>query len=224
MPDQYAVVQPTPSRQPLKRVLKRATIAVLFVIVLMIPALRRLRRRFWIWTALRAIAVVAGGWLISRFLYADEGAGALVPGVLLVLFGLLVRARPQKKSVDSLADDLHALVVVNGGSFLSSENSKPVPHVRIFVNSERLLALAGLRSPLADIPFARVRELSAHPDSQPARAGSNGSTWSLEITWQSSELVTVRFHYEGAFAEHLARVAEKTLRVLWKKELPVLRA
>lgn len=221
MPDQYALTQPAAPKRRLRRALKRGGIAVLFSVVLVIPGLRRLRRRFWLWTALRCVAVLAGGWLISRFIYATAGAGTLVLGLALVIFGLLFRARPQAKTVDHIARDLQALVVVNGGSFLSAVNDRPVADVKLFVNAERVLALSVLPQPLVEIPFAHVRELSAHPG--PDENAHQPGTWNLDITWQSSGLTTTRFSYEGIFAEHLARVAETTLRSLWKKELPVLR-
>jgi hypothetical protein len=41
--------------------------------------------------------------------------------------------------------------------------------------------------------------------------------------WESGEVRTSTFRYEGFFAEHLARVAETTLRGVWKKGLPVLK-
>ena len=34
---------------------------------------------------------------------------------------------------------------------------------------------------------------------------------------------TAHFRYDGVFAEHLARVAENTVRNLLRKELPILR-
>ena len=34
---------------------------------------------------------------------------------------------------------------------------------------------------------------------------------------------TARFRYDGFFAEHLARVAETTVRNVLRRELPVLR-
>jgi hypothetical protein len=34
---------------------------------------------------------------------------------------------------------------------------------------------------------------------------------------------TARFRYDGVFAEHLARVAENTLRTVLRRDLPVLR-
>jgi hypothetical protein len=141
---------------------------------------------------------------------------------VLVTFGLVVRSRSQTFSVDSVARDIQALVVVNGGDLLFPLTGKRVRHVHLFVNSDRVVALSKPANPLLEIPFSRIRDLSAHAVS--ARTGHEGSVWNLDVTWQSAELTTTRFYYEGTFAEHLARVAEATLRGLWKKELPVLKA
>jgi hypothetical protein len=216
MADQYLR-----SKRPVRQALKRIAIAVLFLLVLIIPALRRLRRRVWVWTGIRVLAAGAGGWLISRFADATASASALVAGIVLILFGLALRAGPQTPSLDSKAQDLRALVVVNGGTFRYDDGGKQIRHVHLFVISDRVVALAKAAKPLVEIPFSSIRDLSADAVSQ--EKGRKRNLWNLNVTWQSAELTTTRFCYEGVFAEHLARVAEQTLRSLWKKELPVLR-
>lgn len=220
--DQYALVQPLSLRRRLGRVLKRAGMGLLFSLVLVVPALRRVRRRFWMWTAIRAVAMIAGSWLVTRFLYAGADAGVLALGILLVVSGLLFGARLQEKSVDGLARELGALVVVNGGSFVPA-GGKPVPRVSIFASSERLLVISKLRQELLKIPVSRICGLCIHADAR-AVGSSQGAKWNLDITWRSENLVTTQFCYDGPFAEHLARIAENTVRSLWKKELPVLNA
>jgi hypothetical protein len=194
-------------------------IAILFLFVLTIPAIRRARRRIWVWTGIRAVAVAAGGWLISRFVYATASASVLAVGIGLVVFGLALRAHPQTPSVDSMAQELRALVVVNGGTFLGAE--KRIPHVHLFVISDRVLAVSNPAKPLLEIPFFSIRDLSAHAVLE--ETGHEKTLWNLNVTWQSPELTTSRFQYKGVFAEHLARVAETTLRNVWKTQLPVLR-
>ena len=72
--------------------------------------------------------------------------------------------------------------------------------------------------------MVRVRELAARP--VPAQGGpeDEAQTWDLEITWESKDMRTARFRYDGFFAEHLARVAENTVRNVLRKELPVLKS
>ena len=95
--------------------------------------------------------------------------------------------------------------------------------VSIFVNPHRLFVVDDHNHTLEEIPLVRVRELSVsrrisaqdEPDAEP-------QTWELEITWESKEMRTARFRFDGVFAEHLARVAENTVRNLLRKDLPVL--
>jgi hypothetical protein len=217
-----SAVRPAPSRQHLRHAVKRAGIAILFLFVLIIPALRRLRRRMWLWTVIRATAVAAGGWLIQGFIYAAEGAGALALGIVLVLFGLAFRARPQVPTLDNLAQELRALVVVNGGSLIAADGVKLISNIHLLVNSDRVLASSRLRPPVVEIPFSSIKNLTVQ---RVVLAGNEGqSIWDLEITWQSQAVTTTRFRYRGVFAEHLAGVAEITLRNLWKKQLPILPA
>ncbi|MGH9403644.1 MAG: hypothetical protein ACRD2P_16260 [Terriglobia bacterium] len=137
-----------------------------------------------------------------------------------------------KKSVDALAAELNALVVVNGGVLIDAVHLKPLPQVSIFVNPSRLIVLSQNHQRLEEIPLASIDGIAARQAAL-ARASKRrkpGSTlaaleatevWDLEITWQSGE-VSTRFRYEGAFAAHLAGIAEKTLREVWKKGLPVI--
>jgi len=234
MPDQQPPNLPAPTRLSFAQAVKRTALALLFSAILLIPRLRRLRRRLWAWSAIRVAASLGGVWLIWRFSYAGAGAGRLLCGLALVAFGLLVQARPEGKPTDGLARELNALIVVNGGSFFAAPARKPVRGVSIFVNPERLLVIDPRQRQLVEIPLASLRELKTHnsADGSPPVAGSTwphetagggSQPWNLEIVWESGEVRTSTFRYEGFFAEHLARVAETTLRGVWKKGLPVLK-
>ncbi len=190
----------------------------------MIPRARRLRRRVRVWTTIRAAAACGGAWFIWRFIYAGAGAGYLVFGLLLLVFGLLVSARPEAKSVDAQAREFNALVVLNGGTFVPPQGGKPSRGVRIFVNPERLFVLDERDRALAEIPLAAVRHLVARAAVLQPASGGAGKLWQLEVSWERGDVHTVTFRFEGFFAEHLARVAETTLRNVMKKDLPVLRA
>ncbi|HEY6292370.1 MAG TPA: hypothetical protein VI455_12540 [Terriglobia bacterium] len=217
--------------------------AVLFSAILLIPRIRRLRRRVWAWTVVRCLGAGTGGALVWRFVragaatrLADGAAGqtagikSLLFGIALMAFAALVKARPEKQSLDQLARKLGALVVVNGGCFLPPNGTKSVAEVSVFVSLARLLVLTSKRQQVAEIPLAGVRHLSAHPagsDRLSATSSANDrshppAAWDLEIAWESSEPLEACFRYEGFFAEHLARVAEETIRSVWKKALPVL--
>ena len=96
---------------------KQAGLFILFGTILIIPRLRRLRRRVWVWTCVRLGAAACGGWLVWRFARGQMGWTGLGFAGLLLAFSILMRARPLVKSGDALAQELNALVVLNGGAF-----------------------------------------------------------------------------------------------------------
>jgi hypothetical protein len=200
---------------------RKAALSVLFAAILVIPKVRRLRRRIWEWSAVRILVALLGCLLGWRYKHANGGVVDLVLGVALMAFGLLVRAKPEAKSVDAQARELDALVVLNGGAFIPAGNERPSRIVRIFVNPDRLFVVDEHEHTLEDIPLVRVRELAARPLPAAGEPDAEAQTWDLEITWESKDTRTARFRYDGVFAEHLARVAETTVRNLLRKDLPV---
>ncbi len=203
--------------------LKRAALSVLFTAILIIPKIRALRRKIWEWSAVRLLMAALGCLLGWRYKHANGGLADLLLGIALMAFGLLVRAKPQAKSVDAQAREFDALVVLNGGAFIPHGADRPSRLVSIFVNPDRLFVVDEREHTLEEIPVIRVRELEARPVTAPGEPEAQAQTWDLEITWESIEMRTARFRYDGVFAEHLARVAENTLRNLLRKELPILR-
>ena len=199
---------------------KQAGLFMLFGTILMIPRIRRLRRRVWAWTCVRLAAAACATWLGWRYKHAGAGVASLAASLLLFAFSLLVRAKPKVKSTDALTDELSALIVLNGGIFLQSPDSTPIQPAQIFVHPEQIIVLGPCERRLLEIPLAKVRNLAAHP--VPNGAGEGAEPWEVEVNWVADAPCTTTFHYDGAFAEHLARVTESTLRGQWKKELPVI--
>jgi hypothetical protein len=218
MPDKTP--QPAPTRESARTRARRLAIAILFSAILLIPRLRRLRRRPWGWLVLRIVVAAAGAALIWRFFRSGGGPASLVTGLVLLAVGISVRARAQNKSVDDVARELDALVVVNGGDFSSSGNAHR--DVRIAVGAERLVVLTRAHQRLAEIPLDATRQIST------GLAGANGhrssAVWELRIDWESEGCETARFRFEGTFAEHLAHVAGQTITSVWKRSLPVIRS
>jgi hypothetical protein len=202
---------------------RKAALSVLFAAILVIPKVRALRRKIWEWSAVRVLMASLGCLLGWRYKHAKGGVVDLVLGVALMAFGLLVRAKPQAKSVDAQARELDALVVLNGGAFIPAGNERPSSIVRIFVNPDRLFVVDEREHTLEEIPLIRVRELAACPVPTQGEPEAEAQTWDLEITWEAKEMRTARFRYDGVFAEHLARVAETTVRNQLRRDLPVLR-
>jgi hypothetical protein len=218
----------TPAIVPLSvrlwHALRKAALSVLFAAILVIPKVGRLRRRIWEWSAIRILVASLGCLLGWRYKHANGGVVDLVVGIALMAFGLLVRAKPEAKSVDAQARELDALVVLNGGAFSPAGNERPSRLVRIFVNLDRLFVVDEHEHTLEEIPLVRVRELEARPIPAAGESEAEAQTWDLEITWESKDMRTARFRYDGVFAEHLARVAETTVRNLLRKDSPVLGA
>ena len=212
-----------PSGARFRLVLKRAGLSVLFTVILIIPKIRALRRKPWEWSGVRLVTAGLGCLLGWRYKHANGGIVDLVSGVVLMAFGLLVRTKPQAKPVDAQAHELDALVVLNGGAFIPHGADRPSRIVRIFVNPDRLFVIDEREHSLEEIPVVRVRQLEAQPVPAPGEPEADAQTWDLAISWESNEMRTARFRYHGVFAEHLARVAENTVRNVLRKELPVLR-
>ena len=163
--------------------------------------------------------VVAGlgcllGW---RYKHAHGGLVDLVFGILLMAFGLLVRAKPQAKSVDAQARELDALVVLNGGAFIPHAADRPTRLVSIFVNPDRLFVVDEREQTLRGDSGGPGAPTRGMPGYCPGEPEEESQTWDLAITWESNEMRTARFRYNGVFAEHLARVAENTLRNLLRE-------
>jgi hypothetical protein len=103
-----------------------------------------------------------------------------------------------------------------GGTALCEE-------VHLFASAERVLVVNHRNQVLYDIPMNAVKALSALPAGRPGSNPAEGAPWELVVEWDSESRQRARFHFEGFFAEHLARVAETTIGNLRRKELPVLR-
>jgi hypothetical protein len=199
---------------------KRAGLFMLFGTILLIPRIRRLRRRAGAWACVRLGAAACATWLVWRHTHGGAGMASLVAGLLLFAFSLLVHAKPVAKSTDAIADELGALIVLNGGIFRQSSDSTPIPRAQIFVHPEQVIVHGPDERRLLEIPLAKVRSMAAHPVTN--EAGEGKAPWEVEINWLADVPCTTTFQYEGAFAEHLAQVTESTLRSQWKKELLVI--
>jgi hypothetical protein len=102
------------------------------------------------------------------------------------------------------------LVVVNGGRYLSRNSA--AASVQVFVGVESISVLDSQFQPLLVIPAAEITS---------ACAEESGKHWLVRVVW--SEHIA-EFSYRGIFAEHLARVAESTVRSVMHRApaLPVI--
>jgi hypothetical protein len=133
---------------------------------------------------------------------------AAIAGLAMFLAAILL---PEAKPDTTLADTaarLGALVIVNGGCYESDD--APPSAVQLFVCPDRIWALDSHQHPQLVIPNAEISS---------AVASESAGDWIVRIRWAEN---TADFHYHGIFAEHLARVAESTLRSVIHPPLPVL--
>jgi hypothetical protein len=225
-----------PAREPTAVRLRNVGLAVLFALVLLVPKLLNIRRDRRSWFAFRVVLGIAGASLVVLPLSLWNSWTAGIAGLALFLAAILL---PDAKPDTTLADTaarLGALVIVNGGIYqperaemeqgqlegqwdaqmgrevlnverVESATGSPV---QLFVCVDRIWALDSGQQPVLVIPTAQIVS---------AIASESAGDWIMRVRWADH---TADFHYRGIFAEHLARVAESTLRTVIQPVLPVI--
>lgn len=188
--------------------LRRAVLWLIFGSILMIPKINRLRRHRRAWNLCRFFVALAAVAMIAIGAAEQHKFAMIALGVLALLLALLLAPERPKRSVDARARELGALVVVDGGVYSSDAQA---PRAMLFVGSDRLWVLNSALVVLSEIPLRQLRDLILEPE---------GADWKLRLDCGQS---AAEFLYQGNFAEHLARVADETLRSRLHRELPVLR-
>jgi len=188
--------------------LRRAVLWVIFGSILMIPKINRLRRHTRGWTFSRIVASLAGLVMIAVGAAEQHKFAIIASGVLLLLFALLLPPERPKLSVDERAKELGALIVVDGGVYRDAQAPQ---RAKLFIGVDRLWVLNSGLVVLSEIPLQELREVVVEPA---------GSDWKLRL---DCDRIAAEFLYRGNFAEHLARVADETLRSRLHRQLSVLR-
>lgn len=188
--------------------LRNAAIGSLFAMVLLLPKLLNLRRDRRTWLAFRILLAFVGASLVILPLSLWNSWTAAIAGLAMFLAAILLPGAKPDTTVSDTAAQLGALVVVNGGEYQPG-HAHPT-HVRLFVGSERIWALDSHMHPLLVVPTPQISSVNA---------AESAGDWILRLRWADH---TADFHYRGIFAEHLARVAESTLRSVMHQPLPVL--
>lgn len=187
--------------------LRRGALWVIFALVLMIPKVIRLRRQRREWNLVRILMAFAGAAMLAFGVAREHTLTLLLAGALLLLALVVTPERPAF-SIDARARELGALITVDGGRYIAAGSRS---RARLFIGAERLWALDTTLQVLLEIPLRQIRTMFVEPA---------GTGWSLRV---ECEQTTAEFIYEGIFAEHLARVADVTVRSRLYRELPVLR-
>jgi hypothetical protein len=221
-----------PQQETFASRLRNFGLSALFALVLLVPKLLNLRRDRRSWLAFRIVLAITGAALVILPLSLWNSWTAGIAGLALFLAAILLPdAKPDTTLTDTAAR-LGALVIVNGGDYHARDyqlnerqtgsaglqmrrlgygqaENAPSP-VQLFVCPDRIWALDSRLQPLLVIPTAQIVS---------AIASESASNWIVRIRWDEH---TADFHYRGIFAEHLARVAESTLRSVIHSALPVI--
>jgi len=182
---------------------------VVFALVLLIPKLNRLRRRRKLWNFVRVTMGLAGAVIIALGLERAPALPLTIIGMVILLFALLVAPQRAELSIDARARELGALIVVDGGRYIDA--AQRLHRAKLFIGPDQVWVLDdGLRV-LLEMPLQGIRAVAVE---------AVGEAWSFRVECAET---TAQFMYEGSFAEHLARVADATLRSRLRRELPILR-
>src|SRR5262249_4765963 len=188
--------------------LRNALVGTAFAFVLVIPRLLHLRRNPRSWAAFRTLLGIAGAAFVILPLSLWNSYLLAIVGLIMFITAILLPPAHPDTSAEDKAIELGALVVVNGGPY--QPGNGPAAPVRLYVGHEHLWALDRTLQPLVVIP---ISEISA------AKAEKSASQWLLHLQWHDR---SAEFAYRGVFAEHLARVAESTVRGVMRPALPVI--
>jgi len=187
--------------------LRQLAVGALFALVLLIPKILDVRRNPRSWMVLRIFLGVAGAALAVLPLGLGTGFVPAIVGLAMFISAILLPPAKPDANADDKAHELGALVVVNGGRF--QPGSAPSAAVQLYVGAKSVWALDRRFQPLLEIPVSEITTACTEQSEE---------SWRLRMTWASH---TAEFSYGGIFAEHLARVAETTIRGVMRPALPV---
>ena len=176
--------------------------------MLFLPKVLRLRANKRVWLAFRLLLAAAGAALVVLPLSLGNNLLPAIGGLGMFLAAILLPSVKPATTLSDVAKALEALVVVNGGEYQAG-NAAPAA-VRLFVGAEKIWALDAKLQPRLVVPASDVSSVNA--------AEARGD-WIVRVRWMDR---TADFHYRGIFAEHLARVAESTIRGVMPSALPIL--
>jgi hypothetical protein len=206
--DETRADSPAAGPEPFRARLRRAGIAVLFAAILLVPKLLHVRRDPRAWFAFRIALGLLGAALVVVPLGLWSSWLAAVLGLVLFMTAVLLAPAAPTTTLNDKAQELGALVVVNGGIYAQALGAPAAAH--LFVGAENIWVLDSSLHLQVEIPLGPISSLRALPLSP---------DWALRIEWPGQ---VAEFLYTGFFAEHLARVGESTIRSVMQPSLPVI--
>jgi hypothetical protein len=192
----------------LGRKLRHLAVGTLFALVLLIPKILHVQRNPRSWLLFRLFLGVAGAALVVLPVGLGASFVPAIVGLAMFIGALLLPPAKPDISADEKAREHGALVVVNGGRFNPGEASPFA--AQIFVGDEHISVRDSRLQSVLEIPVSEITL---------AQAEESDDCWFLRVNWADKTGV---FAYRGVFAEHLARVAETTIRSVMRPALPVL--
>lgn len=199
-----AISQP----ESFSRRLRHIAVGVLFALVLLIPKILHARRNPRSWMLFRIFLAVGGAALVIVPLGAWSSYAPAVVGLTMFISAILLPPAKSGAIADGKARQLGALVVVNGGRFKLGDASSFA--AQLFVGADHISVRDSRLHSFLEIPVGEITS---------AQAQESHGRWLLRVNWANK---TAAFAYDGVFAEHLARVAETTIRSVMRPALPVL--
>ena len=187
--------------------LRKTVIGAGFAVVLLVPKVLNLRRDERSWVIFRMVLGVFGAALVVLPIGFFGSYFLAVAGLAAFIVAILLPPPKATSGIDDKARELGALVVVDGGTFLSGSFAVPV---QLFVGSQKLWALEADFHPLLVIPVTEL--ISAHVEEMDGKC-------ILRLRWADRSAI---FSYSGVFAENLARTAESTVQSVMHPSVPVL--
>jgi hypothetical protein len=156
------------------------------------------RRNPHSWFAFRLFLGFFGAALVLLPLALPESWIASIFGLAIFLTSILLPPLSEKTSEPQLSRPIAGQVVLSGAEF-SSGGAVAIP-VRLYVNSEQILAMKPNLQPAAVVPIAPLSSLFLQRTEH---------SWLLILEGSGSETV---FSFRGVFAERNARRAESAIR------------
>jgi hypothetical protein len=193
----------------LGRKLRHLAVGTLFALVLLIPKILHVRRNPRSWLLFRIFLGMAGAALVLLPVGLGTSFVPALIGLAMFISAILLPPAKPDSSANDKARELGALVVVNGGRFNPGEASFFA--AQLFVGDENISVRDSQLQSVLEIPVGEITM---------AQAEESHNCWFLRINWAADN--TAVFAYRGVFAEHLARVAETTIRSVMRPALPVL--
>jgi hypothetical protein len=187
---------------------RQLAIGALFALVLLIPKILHVRRNPRSWLLFRIFLGVAGAALVVLPVGLGTSFVPAIVGLAMFISSILLPPAKPDTSAGEEAREFGALVVVNGGRFNPGEAS-PLA-AQLFVGDEHISVRDSQLQSVLEIPVSEIILVQVE---------ESLDCWFLLVNWADKTAV---FSYRGVFAEHLARVAETTIRSVMRPALPVL--